>query len=426
MSTVDGGKASSGRIGVLLVDGDGSWCKHFHELLSAAGGCRLVGAVADPGAAGALAFRERPALALVDLGLPEGMEAAVEIMRRSPRTAVIATCAAEECPKLYDTVRQAMRAGLRDLVPKPFTLAEFERVLRRHATPSPVVAVPDAPKAGHLICVFSTKGGVGKTTLAANLAVALARRDRRRVALLDLDLECGNAAALFGRHSPHASIVDLCRRTEGIGAEALSQTVERLDCSVDLLAAPPGPEQAALVVGEARSEPRDYVGEILASARVAYPWVLVDTACTFGAATLAALDAADTVLLLTTPDMLALRNTARGLDVLLRDLEFPEGKVQLVLNRCNSAVGITHANIQRGLNFPVSFSLPSDAVTVISAANTGVPFMLKGLERNLLTQRVTEIAARLDGIQRADTPQAASPLPARRRKAWRAEPFFRR
>ncbi len=388
------------RFGILIVDSDEEFRKLFRGMLAGEKNYYIVGETADPRAAVEMADHRKPDAVFVEVvGLSEGMDVAAEILRRVPTTTVIITCTADACHDVRDTVREAMRIGVKDFLMKPFTVDEFRNAMRNTLGKKRVISVPDAPSSGHVVAVFATKGGVGKTTLAVNLAVALGEHTGRRVALADMDLEFGNAAALFGGQHPKASIVDLCQRPGRIDEGVISQVIERpAGYNVDLLAAPSSPEQAALVDGEGRQEQRNYVGEVLGVLRGMYPWVVVDTACNFRETNMTILDQADTVLLLTTPDTLALRNTAACLDLLLGQLEYGEEKVKLVLNRYNSAVGITIGNINRGLNYQISFSLPSDAVTAVNAANTGIPFMKKRA-RNQLTERIVEIVEHLAGPQ---------------------------
>jgi len=270
-----------------------------------------------------------------------------------------------------DALRQAMQAGARDYLVDPVPPGELRSAVMRLAQ------VERRTRRGHVITVFGTKGGVGKSTLAANLAVVLADRHHQRVALCDLDLEFGCAATLFGLR-PTATIVDVCRHPGAMTLATISEAMSHSDHSqVDILAGPPTPDLAAFVDGEGKRDPeRNYVQEILRTLRTAYDWVIVDTAVDFGEGVITALDEAERILFVTTPDIPALQNSAKGLDILLERLGYPEEKLAVVLNRGNAALGLMEDEISAALNHSIRHALPSDGDVAVRAANIGMPLVL--------------------------------------------------
>jgi pilus assembly protein CpaE len=270
-----------------------------------------------------------------------------------------------------DALRAAMQAGARDYLAEPVQPGELRAAVARLAQ------VERRARRGHVVTVFGTKGGVGKSTLAANLAVVLSERHHQRVALCDLDLEFGCAATLFGIR-PTATIVDVCRHPGAMTLAAIGEAMSHSDHSqVDILAGPPTPDLAAFVDGEGKRDPeRNYVQEILRILRTAYDWVIVDTAVDFGEGVITALDEAERILFVTTPDIPALQNSAKGLDILLERLGYPQEKLSVVLNRGNAAMGLMEDEISAALSHPIRHALPSDGDAAVRAANIGMPLVL--------------------------------------------------
>lgn len=269
-----------------------------------------------------------------------------------------------------DEFRKAMAAGARDLLPRRVPIATLVNAIV--AARGRMARVPAQQERGRVISVFSTKGGVGKSTIATNLSVSLARLSKSRVACVDLDLEFGCQAILMGVQ-PAASIIDLTLPDAGGLEEALDRVMARTPLAgVRLLAAPPSPDLAAVIEGA--GEGPVTVPAILDSLRSNYRYIVVDLATGFRDLNLTVLEGSDLVLLVATPDIPALHNTAKCLDVLLERLDFSPASIRLVLNRADAALGLPVHELPKHLDFPVSYRIPSDGKTAVWAANTGLPF----------------------------------------------------
>lgn len=293
-------------------------------------------------------------------------------------------------------MREAMQAGARDYVGEPLRPEELRAAVSRLSRGDNRV------RRGRIATIYSPKGGVGKSMLAVNLGVALADRYKQKVAIVDLDLEFGSIATLYGM-KPSFTIVEICRRSSPINLSAVQEVMARVPGAGDLeiLAAPPTPDLAAVVDGEGKRSPeRNYVQEILRALRTGYDWVIVDTASDFGEAVITALDEAQRILFMATPDVPALQNAAKGMDILLERLGYPPEKIEVVLNRSNAGVGLTEVEIGHALDHPIRHFLPSEGDIAVRAANTGVPLMRKrgrsGLARAIaqVAQSLTEPAPR--------------------------------
>ncbi|EKP93793.1 response regulator [Thermaerobacter subterraneus] len=359
------------RIRVLVVEDAEPVRRSLVEMLEMEPDFHVVGEAADGEAAAAMAADLRPHVILMDINLPrlDGLAAAERILRQLDTRIIMVSV--ENGPEYF---RRAMQAGACDFLVKPFSPDALAEAVRRAVPPAgePALVTPQGGR-GRLITVFSAKGGVGKSTLAVNLAVALAKRPDRRTVLVDLDLELGSAAMLLGIR-PRATLADLCRREGALDPQAVAPALHPVSgFRLSLLPAPLFPHEAAEIEGEGRRDPaRNYTAEVLEALRSTHDFVVVDTAANYRDSNLTAFDMSDLLVVVTTSDIPAVANTAKCLDLLIQKLEYPEEKVRVVLN-LHEPSGLTPDEVAHGLNFPVAHVLPRDPVAV-QAANAGVPF----------------------------------------------------
>lgn len=318
-------------------------------------------------------IEDEPDVLFIDISeLENGFEVA-ETFKASHESEIVLISA--KIRKEY--FRRAMQVGARDLLIKPLnseevleSLAKINDLLKRN-------------KKGHqgngmsrIITVFSTKGGVGKTTIATNTAVCLEKNTGKNVVVIDLDLEFGCMAAMFGLRA-NPNIVDLCNTEGPLDPEVVEKVLQvPVMTRVKVLVAPHTPDLAAAVEGDGRKDKhRNYISEIISILEQNYDYIIIDTASNFRETNLTALDRSDKILLVTTPDIPTLQNTGKCLDILLEKLDYNKEKIQLVLNRSDGTIGLTEAEIIESLDYPISYRIPSDGKVVVKAANLGEPFV---------------------------------------------------
>jgi pilus assembly protein CpaE len=217
-----------------------------------------------------------------------------------------------------------------------------------------------------VITVFAAKGGCGKTTLATNIAVALAAGGARRVGLVDLDLAFGDVAIML-QLVPERSIADGVGLGDQLDETAVRALLTPYAPGLDTLLAPPGPAEAERVT-------QGLVADVIRLARGMFDFLVIDTPPQFTDHVLTALDASHVHVLLTTPDIPALKNLRITLDT-FDLLDLPKESRLVVLNRSDAKVGLTAADIERVIRVPISAHVPSSRDVPVSI-NRGVPIMV--------------------------------------------------
>ncbi|HEX6498533.1 MAG TPA: AAA family ATPase [Micromonosporaceae bacterium] len=269
---------------------------------------------------------------------------------------------------------EAIRSGVRevaDVADPASVLAACARSLdlsrRQLAGPVPDHAEPRHSVDAKVVSVFSAKGGTGKTMIATNLAVALAAGGERKVLLVDLDLTLGDVAITL-QLTPERTVADLVPVADRIDETGLRTLVTNYCPGMDVLLAPVQPTVAEQVS-------RDLVTEILHLARGMYDVVVVDCPGSFNEHVVAALDASHQYLLVALPSVASLKNLRLLLDA-FEMLDYRKENRLVVLNRADSRLGLTPADVERVLRTPISVHLPASRDVAISM-NRGVPIVLE-------------------------------------------------
>lgn len=216
---------------------------------------------------------------------------------------------------------------------------------------------------GQLIVVYSPKGGVGRTFVATNLAVGLARYYGVDVALLDAHLWFGDVGVMLDLRSPKtfASLVDA---TDQLDLDALREVLVPHPSGVKVLLAP-GPMEVETI-------PPGLPARVASAYRTLFDYVVVDTSSALTDHTVELLDIADRILLLTTPEMSAIHNLVELLR--LAPIVGWSHKVSLVVNRANTSMDI--GQVEKALQMPVDATIISAGPRVVETTNQGQPIVL--------------------------------------------------
>jgi pilus assembly protein CpaE len=291
--------------------------------------------------------------------LPAGEIAAIREQTRTP----ILLVASGEASTLLE---EALDADVADVLLLPQLTENVAFAIRKAAHARRQLPVTTTAKQGRIVTVFSPKGGTGKTVIATNLAAAVAKQQGKRVLLLDLDLQFGDAAIMLGVE-PEKTIYDLVVGPGELDSEKLAGYVTKHVCGLDMVPAPLRPEDAELVT-EAK------LGRLLEVARETYDIIVVDTSPFFHGPMLATLDRTDELLMVCGLDVPTLKNVRLSLQT-LELLSFPQSRVRFVLNRADSKVGLKRREVETALGVKMNVEVPSERSVPLSV-NRGDPAVL--------------------------------------------------
>jgi MinD-like ATPase involved in chromosome partitioning or flagellar assembly len=263
---------------------------------------------------------------------------------------------------------RAMQSGVRDVVQVGDDAAMAAACRRSYEVTRRMLAPPASEEAapGQIVTVFAAKGGCGKTALAVNLGVALARLGVRRVCVVDLDLSFGDVA-ISVQLDPLRTILDALPMAGHLDESGAASLLTRYQPGLDMLLAPVTP-------GDAEKIPPRLVGELLAVLRSMYDFVVIDTPAQFSEHVLTAMDVSSQLVLLTTPDVTALKNLRVALDM-LDMLSYPRQIRSVVINRADSKVGLSLEQVHKVVRSEIAAHIPSSRAVPVSV-NKGVPIVL--------------------------------------------------
>lgn len=311
--------------------------------------------------------KEPPDIILLAARREDPVEAIRRLEAAAPTSAIIALLADDQ----EGLGREATLAGARayithiynrnDLVETIRRVHEIER--RRRAIISQVGHLA-TPQAGRIISIHGAKGGVGATTIAVNLAIAMRTLTHSRVALVDGNLYSGDVAVSLNIISRN-SMADLLPHLRDLDKDVLDSASVVHRSGVSVLLAPDDLESAEVVSGEAMQR-------VLRSMRSYFDYIIVDTCSLPDQVTATALDSSDTIVLVATPELPALKNAARFVRT-CREYGYPADKLVLLVNRENSRGAITRGDIEDNLKLKVAVGIRSDGRTLIKAINAGEP-----------------------------------------------------
>ena len=328
-----------------------------------------------------------PDLVVVDIrsDASSGMAAIERLRSSSQGLAIFAVAAAPE----PDLILQAMRAGANEFF--PWTIGEgpaarameesFTGAVRRTATRREAATAGAKPP-----CVthafLGAKGGAGTTTVAVNCGVELARQTKRPTIVVDLK-SCLGEVALFLGVRPRFTVLDAIENLHRLDKDFLKELVAKHKSGLDILA---GSEQFDRPnAGDAGA-----LEELLRVLTRAYDYVVIDAGNVINACTAAALYAADTIFLVTNPDVPSIRNAQRLVER-VRQLGAGSERVKVVLNRSSDQNLVGSKQIETALGYGIHHTFSADYRTVSTALNSGVPLSLTNN---------SEIAAQFDSFTR--------------------------
>ena len=402
------------KIRILIVDDISDTRENLAKLLGFEPDFEIVGAAASGAEAIALAKQQTPDAILMDINMPDmdGITATEIISNTVPGSPIIMMSVQGE----QDYLRRSMLAGAREFLVKPFSadelvnairhVHELEKVKRaRYAQAAPAgggVAAPASslePERGKVITLFSPKGGVGRTTIATNLAVALHQSTGKPVALVDGSLPFGDIGVILNMNPKAKTVADLVGSFETADADVLESVLVSHSSGIKVLLAPPTPESAELITGA-------NMKHVLDTLRQRYAFIVVDTWPSFQEVVLTMMDTADVVLTPMTLEITSMKNVRVFLEI-TEKLGYGDDKVQLIANRNDSSGGIKATDIEASLGRKIPHTIVSDGRTLVLAVNRGVPFVISHKESQV-SKDVLTLAGKLSGAETGAAQPAAA------------------
>lgn len=339
-----------------------------------------------------LATQQRPNVIVIALEDPpvRALATLESLQQQLPDTPIIAYSSA----LASGLMRQAMRSGARDFLEKPVSAQELRdsvhSVLAQEEQKqlSRWSDAPDIRARGTVITVAGAKGGIGKTTLATNLAVSLREITGQEIALVDGDAQFGDVGVMLDLDVKH-SIADLARNEREIDRHSVARYLVRHDRGLNVLMAASEPDDWRAVQPEQMSD-------IVRSLAETHEYVVIDTPGVMNELVAASLNEAAVVMLVTSLDVSSIKDTKTALRI-LESWGMPSERVRLVVNDCNRAAAIRPEHVERATGLDLAHVIPFDSSVGLSV-QSGMPLALSH-PRSKYSRIVREAAESLAGVR---------------------------
>lgn len=345
------------QIRLLVVEDVPQVASHMRALLQAQSQIKMLDVVTAGDQAVAAAAEFKPDVVIVDAllqGRVSGQQVAQGIRSAEPQVGIVMVTVPQ------NPVREDPSKGVDAVLKMPFSGFDLTTVVRKTYEERTV----EASRAGSLVVsLFSPKGGVGRTTIAYNLAVALGAE--HRVCLVDGSLQFSDLRGLLRVPAVAPSMVNL--PTDRIREADVVEVTWKDPSGIDILLAPPRVEMAEMVTV------RD-LEKTLSILRQLYEFVVVDTRAGLSDDVLVFLDASDLILQVLTYDSMAIRGLVMANEA-FEAIGYPPHKLATLINRSDSAGGFTKADVEAALGRGIDYEVVSDGLLVVAANNEGVPFV---------------------------------------------------
>lgn len=368
------------KIRVLIVDDAADTRESIRKLLMYDKAIEVIGTIGTAKDAIQMAVEKQPHVVLMDIAMPDmdGIAATEAMRKKVPFVQVIILSVQDD----INFMRRAMMAGARDFLTKPPDVDQLVAAVHRaHELAkeeiSKMGAIGGTERGeaggyssaifGKVVMVYSPKGGAGVTTVATNLAVCL-NNATTHVVLVDGSLQFGDVT-VFLNEQPRLSIADLAPRADELDPDIVNDVlINHSSTGLRILAAVPKPEQADKITGQ------QFV-KIIRFLRRLYHFIIIDTSSYLNEPVISAMDEADLIVLLTTQDIPAIRDTKIYLN-LVDSFNISKDKILFVLNKSDKRIPITMEKVSESLKHDVKLEIVFDDRTVINSVNRGLPFVL--------------------------------------------------
>lgn len=378
------------QIPTVIIDTEAQSTELLKLYLNELGYIQVTGEFSDIITGFNFILENRPSIVIIDIS--HKTELALDIISKISTNHKTCKIVVTSSGYSTETIIKAMRAGAREFLPKPLIKDDFVTALSK--IKEQVSGFHSEDKKCRIITTFSNKGGIGKTAIAANLALELANMTKERVALIDLNLQLGDITT-FLDINPSFDISYVIQNLSRIDETFLLSSLEKYkETSLYVLADPPYLEQAEDITAEQISGLFDVLKQ-------AFSYIVVDTSANFDGKTITALDHSDLILLISIVNLPAIRNCQRCLELFER-LGYEKSKTKIILNRYMENDEIKIEDVEDVLGRKIYWKIPNNYFTIMSAINKGIPVGLINADSNI-SKSYRELAAMLsDNIYKQD------------------------
>ncbi len=305
-------------------------------------------------------FELQNAVLLIDIS--ENTEKALESIRKLKDEKKDSLIAALSYKATTDVIIKAMRAGAKEFISKPVIKTDFKETITALIQEIENKTVNESCK---IISTFSNKGGIGKTSIAVNLAMELAQLSKEKVALVDLNLQLGDVATFLDL-TPSFAMDYIANNIQNMDDNELLKTLTRYkNTSLYVIADP-------LNIDKSQEITAAQIEEILQSLKKSFSYIVIDIGTNIDSKMIKALDMSDLILLVATVNLPAIRSIQRCMEM-FNKLGYTQDKIKLVLNRYMENEEIKTSDIEEVVKQKVYWKIPNNYLTMMSAINKGVP-----------------------------------------------------
>jgi pilus assembly protein CpaE len=292
---------------------------------------------------------------------------------------------------------RAMRSGCRDFLAQPIDPDLLRAALKRFQRGS-VLDSREHGK-GKVLSLYGVKGGVGTTTMAVHLAIHLVKKHHKKVLVIDHKHELGHVALHLGMKESVYYFDELVRNVDRLDAALLDGFVTRHSSGMEVI---PSPDSC----GPVQETAPDAVNRVMEYLRTRYDFILLDGSLQNITQLAAVMAASDEVALVSTPDVVALRDLVRRIEHLSAASGFTN-KLRVVINRSTSDDAVSAADIETAVRFPIAVAVPNNYADLMRAVNAGEP--VSPQQRGAFTQAIAQWANRLVANQSPSPPEVVEP-----------------
>lgn len=329
-----------------------------------------------------------PDIAIVDIdsGEDEALQMVETVAKTNPKCGIIVVSSKAD----GQLILKAMRAGAKEFLNSPLKLEELLGAMERVDS---AAGGEKRTKGGEIISVAGASGGVGSTSIAVNVAVAMAKQPGNTVALVDLDFALGDAD-VFLDMIPEYTLLDVTQNISRLDLALLRKSLTKHESGVYLLPRPVQIEDISIV-------PSEDFRRVLALLKASFSHVIVDLSKTYNRLDIAALEVSDTVILLTQLDLPCLRNVVRLFSAFDQHNNV-SSKVKVVVNRSGlDKTQISADKAEETIDREIYARIPNNYFVISECRNNGVPLLMQA-PKTAITQAIQELANKLNGYSPAD------------------------